>query len=63
MKQGRKEGKRTHFKFKKDKFSQFSSFLIVLKKCGKKYDSSLKIGKNFTKDFPAEKIPREFFVK
>ena len=36
----------------------------MLKKCGKKSDSSLKIGKNFTKDFPVKKKnPCKFFVK
>ena len=45
-----------HLKINKNKFSQFSSFLILLKKCGKKSDSSLKIGKNFTKDFPVKKF-------
>ena len=45
-----------HLKIKTNKFLQFSSFLILLKKWGKKSDSSLKIGKNFTKDFPVKKI-------
>ena len=33
------------------------------KKCGKKSDSNWKIEKNFTKDFPVKKNPRESFVK
>merc|ERR1712208_233649 len=37
------------------KCAQFSSFLILLKKCGKKSDSSLKIRKKFTKDFQVKK--------
>ena len=45
-----------HLKFKIDKFSQFLSFLILLKNCGKKSDSSLKIGKKFTKDFRVKKF-------
>jgi len=44
-----------HVKFKENKCAQFSSFLILLKKCGKKSDLSLKFGKNFTKDFPVKK--------
>ena len=47
-----------HLKIKIDKFSQFSSFLILLKKCGKKSDSSLKIGKNYTNDFPVKRISK-----
>ena len=40
------------------------TFLILLKKCGKKSDSSLKIGNKITKDFHVKKkIPRDFFVK
>merc|ERR1711954_407164 len=42
-------------KFKGNKCAQFSSFLILQKKCGKKSDSSLKIRKNFTKDFHVKK--------
>ena len=54
-----------HLKMKIDKFSQFSSFLILLKKCGKKSDSSLKIGnfftgKSFIKIFPILKLEIEF---
>ena len=46
-----------------DEFPKFSYFLILLKKCGKKSDSSLKIGKKIYKGFPCKKIPREFFCK
>ena len=38
---------------------EFSDFTQKLRK---KSDSSLKIGKNFTKDFPVKKNPREFFL-
>ena len=40
-----------HLYFKINKCAEFSSFLILLKKCGKKSDSSLKFQKKFTKDF------------
>ena len=41
--------KLAQMKFGENKFSQFSSFLILLKKCGKKSDSSSKIGGKFSK--------------
>merc|ERR1712148_149639 len=44
-----------HVKFKGNKCAQFSSFLILLKKCGKKSDSSLRSRKKFTKDFHVKK--------
>merc|ERR1712115_675102 len=43
--------KLAQIKFKGNKCAQSSSFLILLKKCGKKSDSSLRSRKNFTKDF------------
>ena len=47
--------KLAQLKFKINKCAQFSSFLILQKKCGKKSDSSLKIRKKFTKDFHVKK--------
>merc|ERR1712030_286002 len=44
-----------HVKFKGNKYAEFSSFLILLKKCGKKSDSSLRSLKNFTKDSHVKK--------
>ena len=41
--------KLAQMKFRENKFSQFSSFLILLKNCGKKSDSSSKIGGKFSK--------------
>ena len=42
----------------RDKCTEFSSFRILLKKSGKKSDSSLKFQKKFTKDFLGKKIPK-----
>ena len=52
-----------HLKIKINKFSQFSLFLILLKNFGKKSDSSLKIGKNFTKDFLVNFFSRGILCK
>merc|ERR1712115_599253 len=48
--------KLAQIKFKGNKCAQFSSFLILLKKCGKKSDSSLRSRNKFTKDFHVKKI-------
>merc|ERR1712177_71274 len=45
-----------HVNFTGNKCAQFSSFLILLKKCGKKSDSSLRSRKKFTKDLHVKKI-------
>merc|ERR1712115_604601 len=47
--------KLAQIKFKGNKCAQFSRSLILLKKCGKKSDSSLRSRKNFTKDFHVKK--------
>ena len=49
--------------FKVNKSTVFPSFLILLKRGGKKSDSSLKFQKNFTKDFLGKKNIWELFVK
>merc|ERR1712115_277318 len=45
------------------KCAQFSIFLILLKKCGKKSDSSLRSREKFTKDFHVKKNYVQFFCK
>ena len=52
-----------HVKFKGNKCAQFSSFLILLKKCGKKSDSSLKSRKKITKDFHVKKNYMGILIK
>merc|ERR1712030_21579 len=52
-----------HLWYKIDKCTEFSSFRILLKKCGKKSDSSLKFQKKITNDFLEFFFPRESFVK
>ena len=55
--------KLAHLYFKINKCAEFSSFLILLKKCGKKSDSSLKLQKNFTKDFLGIFFPKGILYK
>merc|ERR1712030_130015 len=50
-------------KFKRNKCAEFSSFLILLKQCRKKSDSSLRSLKNFTKDFHVKKKLHGNFYK
>jgi len=51
-------------KFKGNKYAEFSSFLILLKKCGKKSDSKFENPEKIYKGFPCKKkLTWEFFVK
>merc|ERR1711973_23552 len=50
----RSRSKLAQMKFRENQCAQFSSFLILLKKCGKKSDSSFR--EKFYKGFPCKNI-------